>query len=324
VHVLDMGGPPDAPLIVALHGLGGSHLNWSAVGPALRDRARVVAVDLVGHGLTPMAGRTADMEGHRRLVSGVLALLAAERPGAAPPILMGNSMGGLVAALQAAEEPDTVAGLILIDPALPTARLGLVHPRVVANFLLCAVPGVGETYLTQRRQRTSAEQTVRRVLGTCCVDPSRVPADVVEAHIELTERLDRAAADDAYLRSARSLSLVVARPADTLERLGRIRQPTLLLHGEKDVLVPLSSAQRMQASHPAWRLEVAADIGHVPMLEAPSWTVAQVTRWLGAEGAGADTGSGASASAAGSAAGAPVQAEAIPLPPASPAAAPSR
>jgi pimeloyl-ACP methyl ester carboxylesterase len=134
-----------------------------------------------------------------------------------------------------------------------------------------------------------------------------VPADVVEAHIELTERLDRAAADDAYLRSARSLSLVVARPAETLERLGRIRQPTLLLHGEKDVLVPLSSAQRMQASHPDWRLEVAPDIGHVPMLEAPSWTVAQVTRWLGAEGA---------AAAAGSAAGHPVQAEAIPLPPA--------
>jgi len=304
-----MGGPADGPLILALHGLGGSHLNWSAVGPGLADRARVVALDLVRHGLTPMAGRTADMDGHRLLVSGVLAVLAAERPGAPPPILMGNSMGGLVAALQAAEEPDTVAGLVLVDPALPTSRLGLVHPRVVANFVLCAVPGVGETYLTQRRQRTSAEQTVRRVLGTCCVDPSRVPADVVEAHIEITERLDRAAADDAYLRSARSLSLLVARPAGTLERLGRIRQPTLLLHGAKDVLVPLSSAQRMHASHPDWRLEVAPDIGHVPMLEAPEWTVAQVVRWLDAEGAGAAAGS------ARSAAGSAALAEAIPLPP---------
>ena len=247
----------------------------------------MLALDLVGHGLTPMAGRRADVEGHRRLVSGVLAALATERPGAGPAILMGNSMGGLVAALQAGEEPDSVAGLVLIDPALPTSRLGLVHPRVVANFLLCAVPGVGETYLTQRRQRTTAEQTVRRVLGVCCVDPSRVPADAVEAHVELTARLDRALADAAYLRSARSLAQLVARPAGTLERLGRVRQPTLLLHGARDVLVPLASAQRMVAAHPGWRFEVAPDVGHVPMLEAPDWTTQMVVSWLVGEGAGA-------------------------------------
>ena len=245
----------------------------------------MVAVDLVGHGLTPVADRTADMDGHRRLLSGVLALLAAERPGAGPAIVMGNSMGGLVAALQAAEEPESVAGLILVDPALPTSRLGLVHPRVVANFLLCSVPGVGETYLNQRRQRTTAEQTVRRVLGVCCVDPSRVPADVVEAHIELTERLDRAAADAAYLRSARSLSLLVARPARTMDRLRRLQQPTLLLQGARDVLVPLASARRMQASHPDWRFEVAPDVGHVPMLEAPEWTAGMIGKWLEDDGA---------------------------------------
>ncbi len=257
VHFLDLGGPADGPLVVGLHGLGGSHLNWTAAGPLLTSRARVVALDLVGHGLTPAAGRTPDLEGHRRLVSGVLEVLAAEsgRPG--PAILMGNSMGGLVAALQAAEEPDTVAGLILIDPALPTSRLGLVHPRVVANFLLCALPGVGERYLTQRRQRTTAERTVRRVLGVCCVDASRVPAEVVEAHVELTERLDRAQADAAYLRSARSLSVLMARPGDTLARLAGLTQPTLLIHGARDLLVPLASARRMSAAHPEWRFEVA-------------------------------------------------------------------
>jgi pimeloyl-ACP methyl ester carboxylesterase len=292
-HVLDMGGPDDGPLIIGLHGLGGSHLNWSAIGPALSRHARVMAIDLVGHGLTPAGARTADMAGHRRLVSGVLAELAAPDPlsgRSRPAILMGNSMGGLVAALQAAEEPDTVAGLILIDPALPTSRLGLVHPRVVANFLLCAVPGVGETYLSQRRQRTTAEHTVHRVLGVCCVDATRVPADVVEAHIELTERLDRVAVDAAYLRSARSLSSLVARPADPMARLDRLTTPTLLLHGARDVLVPLASAQRMSAAHPDWRLEVAPDVGHVPMLEAPAWTLRMVTEWLADPADPADAG----------------------------------
>ena len=289
-HFLDMGGPADGPLIVGLHGLGGSHLNWTAVGPELSRHARVVALDLVGHGLTPMGSRRADLEGHRQLVSGFLRSMGAEsmaaRP-ARPAILMGNSMGGLVAALQAAEEPDTVAGLILVDPALPTSRLGLVHPRVVANFLLCALPAVGEQYLTQRRRRTTAEQSVRRVLGVCCVDASRVPDHVVEAHIELTGRMDGVRADAAYLRSARSLSLQMARPAGPLARLERVHQPTLLLQGARDVLVPLSSARRMSAAHPDWRLDIAPDVGHIPMLEAPAWTSRRITAWLVAEGAAA-------------------------------------
>ncbi|MGO8872311.1 MAG: alpha/beta fold hydrolase [Acidimicrobiales bacterium] len=279
VHYVDLGGPPEGPLLVGLHGLGGSHLNWAAVGPALSRRSRVVALDLVGHGLTPVGRRTADIEGHRRLVSGFLQAL-----GGSPAVLVGSSMGGLVAALQAVREPDSVAGLILVDPALPTARLGLVHPRVVANFLLCAMPGVGEGYLTQRRRRTTAEQTVRRVLGVCCVDASRVPEDVVGAHIELTARIDRAAADAAYLRSARSLSMVMARPREVMATLRTLTQPTLLLQGARDVLVPLSAARHMSAAHPDWRFEVARDIGHVPMLEAPEWTTGVIESWLAREG----------------------------------------
>jgi hypothetical protein len=43
----------------------------------------------------------------------------------------------------------------------------------------------------------------------------------------------------------------------------------------------------MHSAHPDWRLEIARDIGHVPMLEAPDWTVDTIVEWLGHEGAGA-------------------------------------
>jgi pimeloyl-ACP methyl ester carboxylesterase len=282
VHYLDMGGPVDGPLLIGVHGLGGSHLNWAAVAPLLSPTCRLLAVDLVGHGLTPTGSRTPDLEGHRRLLSGFLRSL-----GGRPAILVGNSMGGLVAALQAVEEPASVAGLILIDPALPTARLGLVHPRVIANFLLCSVPGVGEGYLAQRRRRTTAEQSVRRVLDACCADASVVPADVVAAHVTLTEQSDRARGDASYLRSARSLAKVMADPTATLVRLQHLDQPTLLLHGARDVLVPLASARRMHTSHPDWRFEVAAGVGHLPMLEDPAWTGDTIIDWLAHEGAAA-------------------------------------
>ncbi|HEY5109070.1 MAG TPA: alpha/beta hydrolase [Acidimicrobiales bacterium] len=281
VHYLDYGGPDGAPVVVGVHGLGGSHLNWAAVAPHLIGRSRLVAVDLLGHGHTPTAGRSPDVEGHVALLAGFAAEVSDR-----PVILMGNSLGGLVAALTASAAPDRVAGLILVDPALPTERLGMVHPRVLSNFVLCSVPGVGERYLNARRNRSTAEQKVRRVLGATCVDPARVPVDVVDAHIALTEAGDRAAGDRAYLASARSLSWVMARSGPTMVRLDALDLPVLHLHGARDLLVPLAAARRMAEGRPNWQLEVARDIGHAPMLETPVWTALRIDEWL--DGAGAE------------------------------------
>ena len=280
VCLADYGGPTDGPLLVAVHGLGGSHLNWLAVAPALTRRCRLVAVDLVGHGHTPAARRTADIAGHRRLLSGVLGAVAD-----GPAVVLGNSMGGLVATLQAVEEPTSVAGLVLVDSALPApGRPGLVHPRVIANFLVCAVPALGERFLDARRRLTNARQVVNRALRVCCADPSRVPADVVEALVDLTSSVDRRRADAAYLQSARSLAALMARPSGVIRRVEGLGQPVLLLHGERDLLVPLSVARRLHAAQPAWRFEIAPGVGHVPMLEAPAWTASIIDEWLGANG----------------------------------------
>ena len=280
VHYVDYGGPADAPLVVAVHGLGGSHLNWSALAPHLVGHTRLVAVDLLGHGHTPAAGRTPDVAGHVELVTGFVDRVAPDRP----VVLMGNSLGGLVAALAASAAPDRVAGLVLVDPALPTERLGLVHPRVLANFVICSVPGLGERFLDARRGRTTAERTVRRVLAATCVDPARVPADVVDAHIALTAEVDRRAADRAYLTSARSLAALMARPGATVATLDTLEVPVLHLHGARDVLVPLAAARRMAAGRADWHLEIARDIGHTPMLEAPVWTALRIDDWRAARG----------------------------------------
>lgn len=282
VHFADYGGSADGPLFIAVHGLGGSHLNWAAVAPQLTGLGRLVAVDLVGHGRTPAAGRTPDLASHVELVSGFVEHIADR-----PVILMGNSLGGLVAALTAVDRPASVAGLVLVDPALPMERLGLIRPRVLVNFAVCSVPGVGEQFLAARRSRTTAERTVRRVLAATCVDPARVPADVFEAHVTLTAEVDRVEADRAYLASARSLAAVMARSGPTVAALDSIDVPVLVLHGARDMLVPVTAARRMVAGRPGWQLEVARDIGHAPMLEAPVWTGMRIAEWRTCAGASA-------------------------------------
>ena len=206
-----------------------------------------------------------DVDGHVDLLAGFAAEVSDR-----PVILMGNSLGGLVAALAASAAPDRVAGLILIDPALPTERLGMVHPRVLTNFVVCSVPGVGERYLTARRSRTTAERTVRRVLSATCVDPGRVPADVVDAHVALTAAVDR------HRRRPRLPGLgPVAVVGDG--PLGSDASPgstpstsrSSHLHGSRDMLVPLAAARRMAEGRTNWRLEVARDIGHAPDARDP-------------------------------------------------------
>ena len=68
VHYLDFGGPPDGPVIVCVHGLGGSAVNWSAIAPLLTSRYRLIAPDLAGHGLTQSACRGTDVASNRALL----------------------------------------------------------------------------------------------------------------------------------------------------------------------------------------------------------------------------------------------------------------
>src|ERR1700730_14265697 len=94
-HYVDFGG--DGPLVVLVHGIGGSHINWIAVGPALAERFHVLAVDMIGFGLTPLAGRRADIPTQQAYLDRFI-----RAAGGGWATLLGHSMGGLVAMLEAA------------------------------------------------------------------------------------------------------------------------------------------------------------------------------------------------------------------------------
>src|SRR5438105_12468165 len=121
VHFADFGG--SGPTMILVHGLGGSHANWAAVGPGLAARARVVAPDLAGFGRTPLGDRAATVQTNRRILDRFVDAVAD-----GPVILIGNSMGGLIAMMEAARRPGKVAALVLVGPAQPRPSRTLIDP----------------------------------------------------------------------------------------------------------------------------------------------------------------------------------------------------
>src|SRR2546430_9131697 len=221
VQCADFGGT--GPTLVLVHGLGGPHGNWMAVAPALARDARVLAVDLAGFGRTPLGERSADVHANRVLLDRFLDAVAA-----GPAVLVGNSMGGLVAMMEAALAPERVAGLVLVAPAQPRSAEARVDGTVAALFTLYALPLVGEQVLRWRARLLGPAGGVRATLALCCADPSRIPPDVVEAHVALArERLELLpCADQAFVQAARSLIAVAARRSWFDEMVRRVTAPT--------------------------------------------------------------------------------------------------
>lgn len=274
-HYVDHGGPTIGPLLVCVHGLGGSHLNWAAIASRLTRTCRVLALDLPGHGRTRALGRSTSVPANQRLLHRFLTEICDS-----PAILVGNSMGGMISILQAAAHPETVTGLVLIDPALPQLRLTRPDPRVAAAFAAFAVPGIGRAFLAGRRRNT-AEHAVDGMLRLCCVDPSLVPREIVQASVALSrERSTYSGVDSEFLGAARSLMWVLTNHKSYEAKMRKIRTPVLLLHGDKDRLVALTSARLAARANPSWRFAIARNVGHVPQLEAPDWTVDAILDWL--------------------------------------------
>lgn len=280
VHYVDYGGPADGPLLVCVHGLGGSLLNWAAVAPTLGRTCRVLAIDLAGFGRTRSRGRSTSVHANQSLLHRFLTEVVG-----APAIIVGNSMGGLIAVLETAAHPESVAGLVLVDPALSVGLGSRPDPLAAAMFGLYAAPALGRSIVARRRSSRSAEEATMAVLRLCCADPSRVPRPIVEQHVALAqERQYYSDVDAELIVAARSLVWVLARRPTYARMMHQIAVPVLLLHGDQDRLVPIASARVAATAHPTWRFVIARGIGHVPQLEAPAWTIAQIADWLRTDG----------------------------------------
>ena len=169
-------GPGDTTFVL-LHGLGGSHLSWVQAAPGLAGLGRVFAVDMPGFGRSPRGVRATRLMDQQGLLSGFLDEMA---DGAV--VLAGNSMGGVVAILEGAMEPDRVAGVVLTSSVYPMLRGPLPNPLVLGAFAAYDVPRLGELVVKTRSAALDPESFVRVGLRILTSDPSTIPDEVVSLH----------------------------------------------------------------------------------------------------------------------------------------------
>lgn len=190
-------------------------------------------------------------------------------------------MGGAISILQAAVEPDSVSGIVLTNSVFPWRLTAFPHPLVLASFATYATPGLGERFVSWRLREMDPERMVRLSLRVLAADARSIPEEVVGMLVELTrKRKDDPDVARAFLEAARSMIRLGRRPSVSRRALGNVTCPVLLIHGRRDRLVPVASAEAELAKHPAWRGRFFPDLGHIPQMEAPGRWLTEVADWF--------------------------------------------
>ena len=276
VHYIDFGG--DGKPMLMVHGLGGNALNWMAVGPEIAKHYHAIALDLVGFGQTPLYNRSAAVGANAELVHDFIEKVIGE-----PVVLMGNSMGGHIAIIEAADHPTWVTECVLVDPAvpIPIRQVRRPPPAMLGLAAAASIPGLAEVVFDRRVRELGPEKLVELSLALVCADPSRVDPAVVEAHVQLTRERGHLGAQNsrAFLQASRSIALRMADPR-FWARVKRITAPTLVIHGSLDRVIPLSAARELVRRRADWTLSVLEGVGHVPMMETPDLFLSVLFEWL--------------------------------------------
>jgi pimeloyl-ACP methyl ester carboxylesterase len=264
VHLRDEGPREDPLPIVLVHGTGASLHTWEGWVKALKTQRRVITFDLPAFGLTgPFAGEYTpdDYRGdtYARFVVDLLDALKIDRA-----VLGGNSLGGEVVWRTAHLAPQRVAALVLVDAVGPA----FTPESVPIGFVIARLP-IFSKLSEWALPRALVTQSIENVYG----DPSKVTPQLVDRYFELTLREGN--------RRALSQRLKVMVPGEHAERIAQIKQPTLILWGGRDRLIPPAVGEEFKRLIAGSQLVVFPELGHVPHEEDPARTVAAVKVFLG-------------------------------------------
>lgn len=241
-------GSTTSPVIVGIGGWIGSWELWAEPFAILSQNWHVITYDHRGAGVTvaPVESIT-----FNRLVDDVFAVLDAYN--VENCVLAAESAGALTALGAALKYPNRITGLVIVD-----------------GMYFRDTPPEKDLFLLGLRKAYPA--TLDRFVETCVPEPD-------SDHIkrwgrQIIERASQAAAIALYL-SAGEINL--------RNELSRISQPTLIIHGEADDIVPVEEARRLAEILPNAKLSVLPGAGHVPTMTRPLEVAHEIINFFGSK-----------------------------------------
>jgi pimeloyl-ACP methyl ester carboxylesterase len=250
VNYVDVGeGPP----VVFIHGLAGCWQNWLENIPHFARSHRVIAVDLSGFGHSELPQEEISIPGYGRFLDSFLGLIGIEHAA-----LVGNSMGGFIAAETAISHPSRVEKLVLVSAAGGPAlreRNEVIEARIMRGSRLLA-PIAAATIA--RREHLVRRPRLRRLL---LLKIARFPERLSP---ELCYEVASGAGKPGFLDA---LSAILQ--YDFADRIPDIACPTLIVWGRNDEIVPVEDAYEYERLIPGAHKVIFEETGHVPMCERP-------------------------------------------------------
>lgn len=239
-------GPQGAPAVVFANSLGTDLRLWDAILPLMPPGLRLVRYDKRGHGLSDQGGGTR-IDDHADDAIAVI-----ESLGSGPVVLVGLSIGGLIAQVVASQRPDLARALVLSNTA---ARLGTAQSwqaridAITANGLASIADAVMERWFAAPFRTSPACAPWRNML-------LRTPVD-------------------GYIAACQALAT-----ADQRHATAALRLPTLVIAGSEDGASPSDLVQATAALIPEAAFHVISGAGHLPCVETPEAWAAIVAPFL--------------------------------------------
>jgi pimeloyl-ACP methyl ester carboxylesterase len=236
-------GRQGAPVLVLVHGAHDAATTWEGWAPLLESDFRLIVPDLPGHGLT---GRTnTDLYRMEEMVSAIHELLT--RLGIQSAHFAGNSTGGNVVWRYALAHPTELERMVLLNPWGYPPPGGAKEDSVLSQAFI---------------KYGDPHWLVRYGFKRAVHDPSVITDSRVGRWADF---ILRAGSRVAHAKRR----MMRARTQEPVERLPEIAQPTLLLWGDQDRIIPVAYGSRFDRALPNSRLQIYRGVGHMPQLEVP-------------------------------------------------------
>lgn len=248
------GGPADGETLLMIHGFGANRDNWLRFARHFTDRYKVIAVDLPGFGESDKPDVSYDVASQVERLRAFVGTLGIKRLH-----LIGNSMGGHIAALYAARHPEQVLSVALLDNA------GIDSPRKSEMFEM--IERGQPTPLVVRRA-----EDFDTLMSFVFVTPPPLP-EALKRHFA-EQSMANQTHYDMIFRQLREHYIPLE------PELPKIQAPTLVLWGDRDRVLDVSSIDVMRPLLKKSTVVVMKDCGHAPMIERPGETAQHYKAFL--------------------------------------------